>query len=204
VPVPRIEPAGVHDLPGAYRVCLRTGDAGRDATGLYRDPDLLGHVFVGPYLARGRGTQLVVVDEGGVAGYLLSADDRLDFDAWAAATWWPPLRTRYPLAGDGSPDAELIRHIHAPEPAPAEVARMFPAQLHIDLLAHVRGTGLGRALVERLLSDLRDRGVEGVHLGVDPGNANGIGFYEHLGFRAIGGAAGELLMGLRLAERQAG
>jgi hypothetical protein len=73
--VPRIEPAGPHDLPGAYRVCLATGDAGRDATTLHRDPDLLGHVHVGPYLARGTDTQLVVVDAGGVAGNLLSADD---------------------------------------------------------------------------------------------------------------------------------
>ena len=70
----RIEPAGLHDLPGTYRVCLLTGDAGKDASGVYRDRDLLGHVYVGAYLARREGTQLVVVDDEGVAGYLLSTD----------------------------------------------------------------------------------------------------------------------------------
>ena len=87
----RIEPAGLHDLPGTYRVCTLTGDVGQDASSKYRDPDLLGHIYVGPYLAWGRGTQLVVVDEQGVAGYVLSADDTTAFEAWAEATWWPPL-----------------------------------------------------------------------------------------------------------------
>ncbi len=59
----RIEPAGLADLPGAYRVCVGTALKGDDATHLHGDPDLLGHVYVGAYLARGEGTQLVVVDE---------------------------------------------------------------------------------------------------------------------------------------------
>jgi ribosomal protein S18 acetylase RimI-like enzyme len=194
----RIEPARLHDLPGAYRVCLRTGDAGEDATGQLRDPDLLGHVYVGPYITRGVGTQLVAVDGQGVAGYLLSADDTLAHEAWAEAEWWPALRARYePLTGD-SMDAELIGLIHSPERTPGAVAADYPAHLHIDLLAHARGRGLGRVLIERLLADLRARGVPGVHLGVDGTNTNGIGFYEHLGFREVAREPGGLIMGLRL------
>ncbi len=196
--VTTIEPAGLADLPGAYRVCLRTGDAGRDATGLFADPDLLGHVYVGPYLAIGRGTQLVVADAEGVAGYLLSTDDTLDLEAWAERHWWPPLRARHPPRDDDSPDASLVRLIHHPERADPEVARAFPAHLHIDLLAHVRGLGLGRELVDRVLLDLRGRAVRGVHLGVDPTNANAIGFYGHLGFRAVQQKPEELVMAMSL------
>lgn len=196
--MPRIEPAGLHDLPGAYRVCLQTGDAGRDASALHGDPDLLGHVYVGPYLAAGTGTQLVAVDEGGVAGYLLSTDDTLAFEAWAESHWWPPLRLRYPLRSDGTKDAEQIGRIHTPERTPPALAAAFPAHLHIDLLERVRGTGLGRGMIERLLADLRGRGIAGVHLGVDPTNANAIGFYGHLGFRELGGDADTLLMGREL------
>jgi len=195
----RIEAAGPHDLPGAYRTCLLAGDAGQDATALYRDPDLLGHVYVGPYIARGTGTQLVIVDEEGAAGYLLSADDTLRFEEWAEDAWWPPLRVRYPIRDDGSRDAELIRLIHDPERTQPQITRAFPAHLHIDLQGRARGTGLGRALIERLLSELRDREVAGVHLGVDAGNANAIGFYEHLGFREVDREPGGLLMGLRLS-----
>jgi ribosomal protein S18 acetylase RimI-like enzyme len=194
----RIEPAGLHDLPGAYQTCLLTGDAGQDATGKYRDPDLLGHVYVGPYIARGTGTQLVVVDEEGAAGYLLSADDTLGFEEWAERTWWPPLRTRYPLIDDDSPDARLIRLIHQPPRATAELAAEYPAHLHIDLQARTRGSGLGRVLIERLLKELRERGIEGVHFGVDGRNTNAIGFYEHLGFRTIDEERWGLVMGMRL------
>ena len=194
----RIETAGLHDLPGAYRTCLLAGDAGKDASGLFRDPDLLGHVYVGPYLARGIGTQLVLVDDEGSAGYLLSADDTTDFERWAEAAWWPPLRARYPRLGDGSPDDELIGLIHEPERTPPEITASYPAHLHIDLQERARGKGFGRLLIERLLDDLRVRGVPGVHLGVDESNANGIAFYEHLGFIEVGREPGAILSGRRL------
>lgn len=196
---PRIERAGLHDLPGAYRVCLLTGDSGRDASGLFDDPDLIGHLYVGPYLVRGAGTQLVVVDDLGVAGYLLSADDTPAFEAWAEGHWWPALRERYPLRVGASEDARAIRQIHSPERTPAEVTQAYPAHLHIDLVERVRGLGLGRALIELLLAELRDRSVSGVHMGVDPGNGDAIGFYGHLGFREIAREPDTLLMGMRLA-----
>jgi ribosomal protein S18 acetylase RimI-like enzyme len=196
--VTRIERAGIADMAGVYRACLRMGEAGEDATHLYRDPDLLGHVYAGPYVARGIGTQLVVVDGTGVAGYLLSADDTPDFEAWAEAVWYPPLRARYGRIDDGSKDAAMIELIHAPEQTPAELAVTYPAHLHIDLMPQVRGLGLGRTLIHQLLSELRERGVRGVHLGVDVANHNGIGFYEHLGFREVAREPGGLLMGLRL------
>jgi ribosomal protein S18 acetylase RimI-like enzyme len=194
----RIETAEPHDMAGAYRTCLLTGEAGEDATGLYRDPDLLGHVYVGPYITRGDGTQLVVVDEAGVAGYLLSADDTSAFEAWADQAWWPRLRQRYPIIDDGSRDAEVVGLIHRPERTPSELAAAYPAHLHIDLQERARGRGLGRSLIKRLLSDLRERGVVGVHLGVDDANANAIAFYRHLGFRDVGSEPGGVLMGLRL------
>src|SRR5262245_4377356 len=172
----RIEPASLQDLSGAYRVCLLTGDAGQDASRVYRDPDLLGHVYVGPYLVRGSGTQLVIVDDAGVCGYLLSADDTSEFEAWMERSWWPALRLRYPLVEDDSRDVELVRLLHAPETTPADVAAGYPAHLHIDLLERARGRGLGRLLIERLTGELQARRVSGVHLGVDASNANGIGF----------------------------
>jgi len=194
----RIEPAGVADLAGAYRTCLLTGDAGADASSLHADPDLLGHVFVGPYLAQRSGTQLVVVDEAGVCGYLLSTDDTVAFEAWAEAEWWPPLRTRYPRDAAAASDAWLVDQFHVRRAADPAITGPYPAHLHIDLLERARSRGLGRVLIERLLSELRVRGVAGVHLGVDPANANAIGFYGHLGFRRLEARPDELVMGRRL------
>jgi ribosomal protein S18 acetylase RimI-like enzyme len=192
--------AAVHDLPGAYRTCLLTGDGGRDATALFRDPELLGHVYVGPYIVRGIGTQWVAHDDHGSAGYLLSADDSVAFEAWAEQTWWPSLRARYPILDDDSIDAEVIGIIHAPPRTPPELAHPFPAHLHIDLQERARGQGLGRRLVADLLSGLRSRHVPGVHLRVDGRNDGAIAFYGHLGFEVLASEPGGLIMGLRLTD----
>jgi len=193
-----IRPATLEDLPGAYRVCLLTGDAGEDASAQYRDPDLLGHVYVGPYVVGQPDHALVVVDAEGVAGYCLAAPDTRAFEAWAEAAWWPPLRASYPILRDGSPDAALIRLIHAPALAPEALVREFPSHLHIDLLAAARGVGLGRDLVERQLASLRDHRSPGVHLEADATNGNAIAFYRHLGFAEVERFGDSVRMGLRL------
>ena len=133
-----VRAAGLQDAPGAYRVCLMTGDSGRDATALHHNPDLLGHVYVGPYLAGAPDHALVVVDPLGVAGYCLATPDTRAFEQWAEQHWWPALRDQYPNPGEPRADADLIRHIHAPGRAPADVVTLFPAHLHIDLsLIHI-------------------------------------------------------------------
>ena len=196
--MPQIRAASMRDLPGAYRVCLLTGDAGRDATTIYRNPELLGHVFVGPYVVGQPDLALVVADAEGIAGYLLAAADTRGFERWADEHWWPPLREQYPRTADGSPDSELIELIHRPPSADDSVVGRFPAQLHIDLLERVRGQGYGRQLIDGLLDELRRRGSAGVHLNVALENANAIAFYKHLGFDEVARMGDSMLMGLRL------
>ena len=194
----RIERAGLADLAGIYRVCRLTGDVGGDASRLYPDPDLCGHVWAGAYVAHPGGTQLVVVDDAGIAGYVISTDDTLAFDAWAAEHWWPPLRARYPRLDDGTPSADLVLRMYEPEVRDPDIVAAYPAHFHIDLLERTRGSGLGRRLLEQLFADLRTRAIPGVHMGVDERNANAISFYEHLGFETLGHGAGDVTMGLLL------
>jgi ribosomal protein S18 acetylase RimI-like enzyme len=194
-----IRAATLQDLPGIYRVCLLTGDAGQDASAQYRNPDLLGHVYVGPYVVGQADLALVVADPDGVAGYCLAARDTRDFEAWADAAWWPLLRDQYPMLDDASPDAEMIRLFHAPPRAPDSVVAEFPAHMHIDLLARARGHGLGRGLVDRQVASLRRDGARGVHLDVAADNANAISFYRHLGFAEVDRHEASILMGMRLA-----
>ena len=198
-----LRPATLHDLPGVYRVCLETGDAGRDATALYRNPDLLGHVYVGPYVVGEPELATVVADRDGVAGYLLAAADTVAFEAWAERSWWPALRDQYPVTHDASADGEMIRTIHEPPAPPAGVVEAYPAHLHIDLLPRAQGQGFGRALIERLLDQLQARGSRGVHLEVASDNDNAIGFYRHLGFEQLERGESSVLMGLRLAQMAA-
>jgi ribosomal protein S18 acetylase RimI-like enzyme len=180
-------------------VCLQAGDSGRDATALYRNPDLLGHVFVGPYVVGQPDLALVVVDGEGIAGYALAAEDTRAFEAWEEEHWWPSLREQYPQRDGASPDDELIRLIHVPARSPDHVVDGYPSHLHIDLLARVRGQGFGRTLIERLVTGLRERGSRGVHLDVATDNANAIAFYDHLGFIELDRLPGSILMGKPLA-----
>lgn len=196
--MPVVRPALALDLPGAYRVCLLTGDSGRDASALFRNHDLLGHVFVGPYIVGAPDLALVVADAEGIAGYCLAVADTRAFERWCEAAWWPALRVQYPLPADATPDGEMVGLIHVPPHAPEAVIRDYPGHLHIDLLERTRGLGLGRALVERQLAALRARGAPGLHLDVAPANANAIAFYEHLGFAAVHRSETSILMALRL------
>ncbi len=181
-----VEPA---DLEALYEVGLRTGDAGEDATGLFQDPRLLGEVYVGPYVTLEAGIGFTALDENGEpAGYVLAAADTRRFEAEAEERWWPSLRERYPNPVDdpSTADEEMIALIHDPELAADEVVAEYPAHLHIDLLPHIQGQGVGRRLIDRLLDELRSREVTGVHLGADARNERAIAFYEHLGFVHLG------------------
>ena len=165
---------------------------------MYRDGDLLGHVYVGPYLVGQPDLALVVADEEGVAGYCLAALDTRAFEAWAEAAWWPALREQYPILDDDSRDAQLIALIHAPSRAPDAVVDAYPAHVHIDLLARARGQGFGRALMERQMASLRRAGAPGVHLEVATDNPDAIAFYRHLGFQELVHLEDSIVMGARL------
>ena len=172
------------DLPGMYRLCLLTGEAGSDASALYRNPDLLGHLYCGPYPVADPGLTFVVADEHGVGGYVVATADTVAFDKWLDVHWWPSLRAQYPLVADprdGTADHVLVERLqHWPHATPPEG---FPAHLHIDLLPRLQGQGWGRRLITALSDELRSRGVPGVHLGVDARNTGAIAFYRRLGFR---------------------
>jgi ribosomal protein S18 acetylase RimI-like enzyme len=182
----RIRLARPSDADTLYRICLRTGDHGQDATGTYADPRLLAEVYVGPYLALAPDLAFVLADADDVpVGYVLGVADTAGFEARCATEWWPVLRERYPLgqARPGTPDAAIVRLIHEPPVADPALAAHFSAHLHVDLLPAAQGGGHGRRLLETLFDALRARGVRGVHLGVSAHNPGAIAFYRHLGFQ---------------------
>ncbi|MET0459413.1 MAG: GNAT family N-acetyltransferase [Ilumatobacteraceae bacterium] len=199
----RIRRARPSDRDAIYDVCLRTGDAGGDASGIVDDRDLFGDVWVGAYLALRPDLVFVAEDRVGVAGYIVGTDDTAGFAATCEAQWWPPLRARYGDAPDGgelTPTEVLRRHVHHPPPAPPpDVLVDHPAHLHVNLLPRAQGHGAGRRLLETLFDALID--VPGVHLGVHPRNARAASFYLHHGFVPVGPARGPgqgWLLGRRL------
>lgn len=196
-----IRPSTPDDLPALYRICRLTGEAGGDATALYRDPDLLGHYYAAPYAVLEPELCFVLTADGEPCGYILGTGNSAAFRASTERDWFPALRARLPRPADTdtSPEAALLRLIHAgysPHPDLAD----YPAHLHIDLLPLAQRQGFGRRLIERFLEALRNAGVPAVHLGVSERNAGAIAFYERLGFHLIGTYPGWRAYGMKLAN----
>lgn len=175
------------DEPGAYHVCLKTGDFGQDGEPFFReDPDALGRIFVGPYLAYEPELSLILEDDQGICGYALGALDSHPFYQRYETEWRPTLCAQYPAPQGDPAKWTRLQQIHdvyhrpdyfCPEPYAA-----YPSHLHIDLLARAQGRGYGRRMMEEVMNRLRQCGSPGAHLGVSVPNTTALGFYQRLGF----------------------
>lgn len=186
-----IRPFRPDDLEDLYRICLRTADSGRDATALFRDPKLPGHVYAAPYAVLEPSLAFVAVGPDGVAGYVVGAVDSTAFAQRLEERWWPALRARYPAPPASLPedrwtrDQRVAHLIHHPYQVPAGLAGRYPSHLHINLLPPLQGHGAGRRLIETLTGALRTQGSPGVHLHVGAANPRAAAFYARVGFTEL-------------------
>lgn len=186
-------------------VCLKTGDAGKDATAREDDPGLMGLIYAVPYQVFEPDFAYVVDGPNGVAGYLLGTPDTRAFNARLAAEWYPALRKRVADPGANRSrwrGSDWIRHrIHHPDSAVAEPLAPYPAHGHIDLLPEARGKGIGARCMAFLERRLAQAGAHGMHLDVHPANAGAQRFYRRLGFEVLTGGGlpeGSVIMGKTL------
>jgi len=199
-------PADQADL---YMVCLKTGDAGGDGEPIFReDPDALGRLFVGPYLAFEPQFCLVLEDAQGVCGYALAALDSRAFYRRYEHEWRPDLCARHPDPS-GEPSSwtrvqEVYSWYHHPDYFCPDPYDEYPSHLHIDLLPRAQGQGHGRQLMAQLMDRLRDAGSPGVHLGMWARNERAYAFYRRLGFHELArvgpAESGSIYMGCRLSS----
>ena len=180
-------------LPGDHEamceVCLRTGDAGKDASAREDDPTLLGMIYAVPYQVYAPDFAFVVEGPDGVCGYVLGTPDSAAFYAQLAAEWFPPLAARVP---DPGPDETLWqgsdqwrRAIHQPALVYPEALHAYPAHGHIDLLAPARGRHIGARSLRYMMAELGTAGAGGMHLQVSPRNFGALKFYRTLGFAPL-------------------
>jgi len=184
-----LRPATPEDLPALYRVCLQTGEAGKDASHIQDDPELLGQVFVGPYVTLEPELAFALVGPQGVVGYVLGALDTRRFNRKLKDEWLPKLQQVERDPGE-NPEAWkgsdwVRRALHHPFLDVPRALANYPSHAHIDLLADARGHGIGRHMMQMMMERLAGRGSPGLHMQVNPKNAGAQAFYRSLGFEPI-------------------
>jgi GNAT superfamily N-acetyltransferase len=195
--VTRIRPFAPDDLEACYAVSLATGFEGGDASHLYRDRKLMGHIYLAPYALLEPTLALVVEDGEGVAGFAVGTADTMSWEERLERDWWPSLRGRYADSADvpaeeRTPDQRRAFMIHHPAATPSEVSARYPAHLHMNLLPRTQRQGVGSTLLDVWLETV---GPRAVHVGVNRANAGGARFWAALGFEALPVAGRTLWMG---------
>jgi len=206
----KVRKAELSDLPYFYEICLKTGDEGKDAAGLFSDQYLLGHYYAAPYLVYQRGICFVAEYEYRPQGYIVAAADTESFNQWMEEQWLPPLRRQYPNPfplARSEKEKSIVEFIHKRQFPIDDDERPwlkdYPAHLHIDLLPCIQGKGQGRVLIDSLINELIQKGVSGLHLGVGASNTGAVSFYKKTGFTVLEEHEWGLTMGRLCTQKPA-
>ncbi|WP_368744389.1 GNAT family N-acetyltransferase [Desertibaculum subflavum] len=183
----KIRPYQPDDLEALYAISLATGNAGADASHLYSDRRMMGHIYSAPYASLEPGLTRVVEDRAGVAGFVVGAVDTEAWEAKLEREWWPALRRRYaaPPAADAArrtPDQRRAFMIHHPARTPSAVTREYPAHAHMNLLPRLQGRGMGSRLFNDWIGIAVESGAQAVHVAVNRDNVGAVRFWRKLGF----------------------
>lgn len=182
-----IRPFRPADLEALYAISLATGHEGGDASHLYQDGRLIGHIYSAPYAVLEPRLTLVVDDDDGVAGFAVGTPDTTRWDERLEAEWWPQLRREYvdPSAipsTQWSADQRRAFAIHHPEQRPRWVVERYPAHLHLNLSARIQGRGAGSLLFSAWAARAAQQGAKAMHVGLNPANARAVRFWSKHGF----------------------
>ena len=186
------------DLPGLLKVCLETANGGKGATHLHNLHDLVGEIYVAPYVLHEQTFAFTLKASEKVVGYVLGVLDTGRFESRLDTDYWPATKAKYAaLTRDLTPhDVSLIEELNRQGFSPAELIAKYPSHLHIDIIESHQGLGYGKTMILHLLKALQDAGSSGVHLHMSASNDRANGFYKKLGFVEIHTNESEIIMGL--------
>jgi ribosomal protein S18 acetylase RimI-like enzyme len=182
-----LRPLQPRDIDALYAISLATGLAGGDASSLYRDGKLMGHIYSAPYASLQPDLCLVAEDEAGVAGFVVGAADTFAWEGRLEREWWPRLREQYPAPdqarmAEWSHDQRRVAMIYDPKPVPAVIVQSYPSHLHINLLPRLQGRGTGSRMFAAWLAIAAARAIGPMHVGVNRLNTRAVSFWCRLGF----------------------
>jgi GNAT superfamily N-acetyltransferase len=178
------------DIDALYAISLATGFEGGDASHLYDNPELLGHIYAAPYAVLEPNLALVIEDSQGIAGFAVGVADTSTWEHRLEKEWWPQLRLRYTdppeaLRNSWTPDERRAAMIHHPARTPQSVTSRYPAHLHMNLLPRIQGSGRGSRLFDKWRSIAVADVGKGIHVGANRANTRAIRFWGKIGFAEL-------------------
>lgn len=178
------------DLEALYAISLATGDKGGDASHLYEDGKLIGHIYSAPYAVLEPHLALVVEDDDGIAGFVVGTPDTESWHSRLEAEWWPQLRREYDdpstiPSAHWSADQRRAFAIHHPQQPPKQVVEAYPAHLHLNLSSRLQGCGAGALLFSEWMARASRLGITAMHVGVNRANVRAVRFWSKLGFKQL-------------------
>jgi ribosomal protein S18 acetylase RimI-like enzyme len=188
------------DTSAVYEICLKTGNSGQDATHLFSDPLVLGHIYVGPYMEFEPRSVFILEDDQGPCGYIMGVLDSQTYYQWMHSEWLPKIRVDYKKP-TGDPDTwnetEKITNLLF-QPESQRLFPGFPAHLHIDLLSRAQGKGQGKLMMDHFIDYIRKNKIPGVHLELSVNNDRAFGFYCKYGLQELDRNNESIFMGFYL------
>ena len=188
------------DTSAVYEICLKTGNSGQDATHLFSDPLVLGHIYVGPYMEFEPQSVFILEDDQGPCGYIMGVLDSQTYYQWMHSEWLPKIRVDYKKP-TGNPDTwdetEKITNLLF-HPVSQRLFPDFPSHLHIDLLSRAQGKGQGKLMMDRFIDYLRYNKIPGVHLELSSKNDRAFNFYRKYGMQELDRDYESIIMGYYL------
>jgi ribosomal protein S18 acetylase RimI-like enzyme len=129
----------------------------------------------------------VADDDSAVIGYLMGCPDTYDYNVWYRAhirrVAWRAVTLRYRGVFTRKSLGYLRRYLRLR--VPYVDLEPYPAHLHVNIRADARGRGIGSALMQTYLDQLRAENVPGVHLETTSENKIAVRWYEKLGFQRL-------------------
>ncbi|KEP52527.1 putative GCN5-related N-acetyltransferase [Rhizoctonia solani 123E] len=147
------------DIPDLTRICLLTANAGQSAESLHQHSELLGGLYIEPYLKLSPTFGFVLVD---------TSDEGEEIRDPSDAT---------------ERDRGVINRIHKPLVPPQGLVDISPAHIRISLLPQAQRQGWGVKLIEEAVRTLKVLGQCALFVGIDSRNDNARAFYLKIGFK---------------------
>jgi GNAT superfamily N-acetyltransferase len=176
------------DREAVRQICCDTADAGEPMESFFPDREVLADLVTRYYTDYEPSSTWVAEQDGRVIGYLTGCLDTRRFlrvMAWrlvpvtfikalSRGTLWHPQVVKLL-------SANLSRWLKGGFRREVSLWS-YPAHLHINLQRGHRGQQLGRQLVEKFFGQVREAGLNGIHVGVSSENERGRRFFESVGF----------------------